>query len=264
MIVAVCSAKGAPGVTSTALTLAAVWSRPVVLLEADPTGGDLAFRCRAHGGGPVAETPNLLGLAAAARSSRPGSLSQYTQLLASGVPVIQGVTSQAQGRGLAGLWAPIAQACRDVDIDIVVDLGRLDSAAPVMAMVTAADRVLVACTASLESVFHTRELVAELASIAAPGRGPGPGPSVSKRVMPLVIGPAKHARADRADVDEVMTAQGVPVAPAAHLPLDHPALVRLEGGESADGRLSRTLLIRAARAIAESLVADALVEGVSA
>ena len=262
MIVAVCSAKGSPGVTSTALTLAAVWSRPVVLLEADPTGGDLALRCRAHGGGPVAEAPNVLGLAAAARSSQPGSLSQYTQLLASGVPVIQGVTSLAQGRGLAGLWAPIAQVCRDVDIDIVVDLGRLDSAAPVMAMVTAADRVLVACTASLESVFHTRELVAELASIAAPGRGPGP--SVSKRVMPLVIGPAKHARADRADVDEVMTAQGVPVAPAAHLPLDHPALVRLEGGESADGRLSRTLLIRAARAIAESLVADALVEEVRA
>ena len=256
MIVAVCSAKGSPGVTSTALTLAAVWSRPVVLLEADPTGGDLALRCRAHGGGPVAEAPNVLGLAAAARSSQPGSLSQYTQLLASGVPVIQGVTSLAQGRGLAGLWAPIAQVCRDVDIDIVVDLGRLDSAAPVMAMVTVADRVLVACTASLESVLHTRELVAELASIV--------GPSARKQVMPLVIGPAKHARADRADVDEVITAQGAPVAPAVHLPLDHPALVRLEGGEKAEARLSRTLLIRAARAIAEGLVADALVEEVRA
>ena len=139
MIVVVCSAKGSPGVTSTALTLAAVWSRPVVLLEADPTGGDLALRCRAHGGGPVAEAPNVLGLAAAARSSQPGSLSKYTQFLASGVSVIQGVTSLAQGRGLAGLWAPIAQVCRDVDIDIVVDLGRLDSVAPVMAMVTVAD-----------------------------------------------------------------------------------------------------------------------------
>jgi hypothetical protein len=33
------SASGSPGVTTTALALASVWPRPVIVVEADPTGG---------------------------------------------------------------------------------------------------------------------------------------------------------------------------------------------------------------------------------
>ena len=48
-IVALVSASGSPGVTTTALGLALLWPRPVMLVEADPTGGSglLAgyFRC---------------------------------------------------------------------------------------------------------------------------------------------------------------------------------------------------------------------------
>lgn len=38
-IITLTSASGSPGVTTTALGLALVWPRPVVLVEADPTGG---------------------------------------------------------------------------------------------------------------------------------------------------------------------------------------------------------------------------------
>ena len=38
---ALVSAKGAPGVTTSALLLAAVWPSPSVLVEADWAGGDL-------------------------------------------------------------------------------------------------------------------------------------------------------------------------------------------------------------------------------
>ena len=38
-VVALTSASGSPGVTTTAVGLALTWPRPVLLIEADPTGG---------------------------------------------------------------------------------------------------------------------------------------------------------------------------------------------------------------------------------
>ncbi len=38
-VIALCSASGSPGVTTTSLGLALLWPRPVLLVEADPTGG---------------------------------------------------------------------------------------------------------------------------------------------------------------------------------------------------------------------------------
>ena len=44
MIITVCAGKGSPGVTTVATALAVAWPGERVLLEADPAGGDLAFR----------------------------------------------------------------------------------------------------------------------------------------------------------------------------------------------------------------------------
>ena len=108
--------KGSPGVTSTALALAAVWPRPVVLLEADPAGGDLAYRCNAAHGGPVYASKGLVTLAAAVRGGVPGPdvLVEQAQLLACGVNLVQGVSLDGAGQGPAehvvddrrGLHAP--------------------------------------------------------------------------------------------------------------------------------------------------------------
>ena len=45
MIVAVGADKGAPGVTTAALALGMVWPTDRVVLDADPSGADLPFRC---------------------------------------------------------------------------------------------------------------------------------------------------------------------------------------------------------------------------
>src|SRR5680860_1230834 len=71
MLIGLASVKGSPGVTSAALALIAVWPRPAVLLEADPAGGDLTYRCRAAHGGPVYASKGLLTLAAAVRGGLP-------------------------------------------------------------------------------------------------------------------------------------------------------------------------------------------------
>lgn len=246
MLVSVCSSKGAPGVTSTALVLAAVWPRPVVLIEADPSGGDLAFRCRSAGGGPPSATPNVLSLASAVSGATTGDISNFSQQLAGGVNLVQGVSSAAQGRGLTSLWGSIAQACVASDVDVIADLGRLDRSTATMPLAAAADRLLVVGTPMLESVVHTRETLMELAGAV--------GPDMSgARLVPLIVGASRYAQADRADVDQVMTAAGVLASPSTHLPLDAPALARLEGGEPAGGRLSRTLLLRAARGVVDQI-----------
>ena len=43
-LIAVAADKGAPGVTTASVALAAVWPRPVLLAECDPAGGDLVYR----------------------------------------------------------------------------------------------------------------------------------------------------------------------------------------------------------------------------
>ncbi len=246
MILSVCSTKGSPGVTSAALTLAAAWPRQVLLVEADPSGGVLAYRCASASGGPLAESPSIIGLAAAARSDQPRVLSDFAQNLACGVPIVQGVTTPAQGRGLADLWPAIAGALRVPDVDVIIDVGRLDVADSSMALATASDRVLVAHTPSMESVIHAREALLEYASSID-------SPLTDPRLVPLMIGPARHASNDRRDVDSVFAVSGLALAPTVHLPLDRAALDRLEAGERADGRLSRTILLRAAVALAHQL-----------
>ena len=59
------SAAGSPGVTTSALGLALTWPRPVLLIEADPTGGSamLAGFFR----GTTAHTAGLIDLAWAQR-----------------------------------------------------------------------------------------------------------------------------------------------------------------------------------------------------
>lgn len=76
-VVTLCSASGSPGVTTTALGLALSWSRPVLLLEADPTGGSAILAGYLKG----ARTPpdSLIDLALAHRAgSLAAALPQVT------------------------------------------------------------------------------------------------------------------------------------------------------------------------------------------
>ena len=247
MLIALASVKGSPGVTSTALALAAVWPRPVVLLEADPAGGDLAYRCRAAHGGPVSANRGLLRLAAAVRGGMPSpdALFNESQLLACGVNLIQGVPSSAQARGLAALWQTIAQACATAELDVIADLGRLDRTSAVMPLAQAAHHLLPVASTTLDSVMHLTEGLNDIAGgIAQHG-------TIS--LSPILVGPDAYAVRDCADLDDLLTRAGLPITATQPMPYDPKALQRLEQGERA-ARLGRTLLLRAARAVAGSMV----------
>ena len=242
MLVSLFSAKGSPGVTSSGLALAAVWPRPVVLLEVDPSGTDLVYRCRSVAGGPFATSPNILGLASAVRGDRSVVVSEWTQKLANGVDLVAGVTTPTQGRGLAGLWPAVAAAAMMSEVDVIADLGRVELEAPTMPLLSGADLIIPITSGTFESLMHTRGLLKDLV-----GEPHG-------RTVPLLVGRARTAVADGEDVDEVLASAGIIAAHATHLPLDHPGLSALEAGAKPTGRARMSQLVRAARLAADHLM----------
>lgn len=246
MLVGLFSVKGSPGVTSSALALAAVWPRQVVMVEADPTGSDLSYRCRASHGGPVDAEPGLLRLAATVRSGVPGPqvLSDEAQALACGVQLVQGVAASAQSRGFGPIWSTIGQVCANAMVDVIVDLGRLERSSPVMAIAGAADVLLPVVSTTLESVLHlSNGLQDVMGALAQAGL---------VNVGPIIVGADESGRRDCADLDEVLHKAGLPTLPAQPIPYDPRALTRLERGERVE-KLAKTPLIRGARQVAQNL-----------
>jgi hypothetical protein len=243
------SVKGSPGVTSTALALAAAWPRPVVLVEADIAGGDLVYRCRsAHSGGPGGAPKGLLRLAAAVRggAASPRAVVEESELLACGVQLVQGVATTAQARGMGSLWEQVGQACARSEVDVIADLGRIERGSAALPLVQAADHFLAVASTTLESVMHLAEGLHDILA----------GLSQNRLLMvhPVLVGADVYAARDCADLDNLLAKAGLPTQPARPMTYDPKALHRLEGGEHATGRLGHTLLLRAARAVGDSLV----------
>ncbi|MEU6572549.1 hypothetical protein [Streptomyces sp. NPDC046805] len=156
-LVVVGSVTGAPGVTTTALALAAVWPpeadggvRPV-MVEADSSGGDLMIRF----GLPSA--PSLLDVAAAAGQPYPGSLLGAANELPFGVRAVVAVPGRGPCREAVRLMA--GEAGRRVllgdDHDrgtVLLDVGRLGE--DVEPLLDAADRVVLVARGGSEPLTH--------------------------------------------------------------------------------------------------------------
>jgi MinD-like ATPase involved in chromosome partitioning or flagellar assembly len=145
MLIAFASLKASPGVTTTTLAVAAMWPQParVLLVEADPAGGDLAARFG------LASEPGLVSLSAAARREHDPELAfAHAQQLPGGLPVIAAPCGAEQAGGalrlLTGDGAPLwANLAAHPDIVVLADCGRLDAASPAHALLAAADVALV-------------------------------------------------------------------------------------------------------------------------
>src|SRR5260370_41902593 len=103
-LIAIASDKGAPGVTTAALALAAVWPRPVLLAECDPAGGDLVYRFPAVGGGHLDPRRGALSLAVVApRGMQPPQVWEHPQELHGRRDGLAGVTHREPGAGVRPL-----------------------------------------------------------------------------------------------------------------------------------------------------------------
>ncbi len=164
------SASGSPGVTSTVLGLAMAWPRPVLVVEADPTGGSgiLAgyFRGQQH-------HPGVVELVVAHRSGRMAETLRRLVFPIEGthVGVLAGSKSHEQASGLSRLWDPLVGALRDVAgeaVDVLVDAGRLGLEGWPEPLVRHSDVTLMVSRSSLPAVAAARSWAHSLAQDALP------------------------------------------------------------------------------------------------
>ena len=171
MLITLVSAAGSPGVTTTGLALALRWPRPVVLVEADPTGGSgmLAGFFRAQ-----LDQPGLVDLVIAHRSD----------LLADALPrlllplgdskasVLVGVRTHEQASGVAQLWTPLLEVLRGLDptgTDVIVDGGRLGMNGWPAPLVSGSDLTLLVTYSDLPGLAPARSWATALAAENAHG-----------------------------------------------------------------------------------------------
>ncbi|MCP9950639.1 hypothetical protein LUX33_21010 [Actinomadura madurae] len=261
-LIALAADKGAPGVTTAAVALGAVWPRPVLVAECDQAGGDLVYRLPAASpadgdgdGGMLNPSRGLLSLAATARRGlRPDQIAEHCQRLAGGLDVLVGLTNAEQAQAMTWLWGPLGRAFAGLaPVDVIADCGRLGAGGPLADLLREADLVVLLTRATLEQVAHLRERVAAL---TAELRG---GPPVGV----LVLADPRDFRGSIAEVDRILAgvrgrvqdpAQGPPppdVTVLGGLALDPKGAGLLSG--SWGGRLDRSLLIRSAREVAGEL-----------
>ncbi|WJY53535.1 hypothetical protein QRN89_29235 [Streptomyces chengbuensis] len=183
-LVALGSLTGAPGVTTTALVLAAAWPqeadggvRPVVV-EANVWGGDLATRCG------VPHTSALLDVAMAARQAQPGSLLGAVAELPFGVRAVVAPAGRTACREAVRVLA--ADSGRRVLTGesgdrgtVLLDVGRIGD--DVGELLDAAGQVLLVTRGTPEALTHVYAHL--LATDAA-----------QRHVTLLVVGPSPYPK----------------------------------------------------------------------
>jgi hypothetical protein len=227
--VALGSAKGSPGVTTTTLALASWWHNPCIVIEADAAGGDIAARCG------LPEEPGLVGMAAGLRRSpelRRTSddwIADYVQEISTGIRVVAAPTGSHQSGVALELLSSTDPSRSLVGTDLLIDIGRhTDLQAPdSWVRGNSSDLFVWICRPVLADLAHLaahldrRKLDGRNQVVVICGTGPYPSAEIASTLDVAVIG---------------------------HLPIDVEGAAALWAGggrkwvRSALGRASRNLL----------------------
>ena len=243
-VLALTSAKGAPGVSTTALAMTLLWPRSALLVEADPAGSSsvLAGYLR----GTVDHSRGLLGLAMAHRHGelRQALWTQTVPLPSAGAAnrwLLPGLSDAAQGPSTIDLWGPLAALLAgldDSDVDVLVDAGRAGAMHQPAPLLRQADMVLLVLDSSLPAIAAARArlgLLREELAVASELD------SASSRLRLLLIGEGRPYNAG-----EIAGSLGVPVL--ASLPWDPANAQVLATGAPPGRRYDTSPLLRGTRA----------------
>lgn len=156
-VIALASASGSPGVTTTCLGLALCWPRPVLLLEADPTGGSglLAGYFR----GSCEYRSGVVELALTGTDLADTLAEVAEPIDDTHVSFVAGTRSHTQAPALRDLWEPLSVVLSDLEStgqDVIIDVGRLGLTGSPTPLLDNADLVLIATRTSLPALSATR------------------------------------------------------------------------------------------------------------
>jgi len=241
VLVTVASAKGSPGATTTARVLASLWPSDVVLVDADPAGGDLSLWMRAPDGSPLDPERGLLTLAVEARRTPNAALATHVQATDGGLPVLCGVQAPEQVSGMGPVWPAIGHVLSSASGAVVADVGRLGPDSAALPLVEASDVLLLVARPSVESYSHLRERLRWLARH-------NPGPRGMPAVGIVVVADPRESRAVR-DLQQLL-AHGAFTAPVLGAVALDPKAADVVAGRVERG-IERSLLVRSVRQLVE-------------
>lgn len=238
-VVCLTSASGSPGVTTTAVGLAFCWPRPVLLVEADPTGGSgiLAGFLKgttSYDVGLIELALSPLGVADALRD--------VVRPLSPNVSLVTGTRTHAQAPALRDVWEPLATALSELELsgqDVIVDAGRLGLTGSPRPLLEAADLTLLLTRANLPSISPARSWAEAVRDPTTGWRRPGL----------LLIGEGQPYRDT-----EVAKVLGMPVV--ADLPDDPEAAAVYHRGATPPRRFETGPYVRSLQAAAQSIQAQ--------
>lgn len=180
-ILVLTSCSGSPGVTTLAVGLALSWPRPVLLVDADPGASQAVLA--GYLTGQSAGGKGLLRVAEAhrdRRNLREAVVDQCLTLAESDGDrrlFLPGFTRPGSAAHFAGVWDDLADTfdrLGDVDLDVVVDAGRLGPLGLPPALLERSALTVVLLGSSLRAVLATRVqlpvLAEQRAGSAARGR----------------------------------------------------------------------------------------------
>lgn len=178
-VLALCSAHGAPGVTTSALALTWAWptarpGRRVLLVDADPAGSGLLTGYLSAG------AADSVGVSVLAAGRGPVTAEQVIECSvaldgAASRMVLPGVADPVQARPLGSMWASLLGAARDLSdsgVDVVVDVGRVGHRLEPRIWLVEADLAGVVVRGHLASVVPAAAAVRSLARDRAGRLGP--------------------------------------------------------------------------------------------
>jgi len=254
-VLALTSAKGAPGVSTTALAMTLLWPRAALLAECDPAGGSsvLAGYLR----GTVEHSRGLLPLALAQRHEAleqalwpqtvPLTGDPHAASVAAGAGdrwLLPGLSDAAQAPSTAALWGPLGSLLASLEragTDVIVDAGRLGTAHAPIALLRQADLVLLVMGTNLTAVAAAKArlnlLREDLSVTGSAGRLDGHLSSLGL----LLVGEGRPYSAK-----EISAACGVPVV--ASLAWDPASAEVLAAGATPGRRFDSSPLVRSTRA----------------
>lgn len=254
-VVALTSAKGAPGVSTAALAMTLLWPRAALLAECDPAGGSsvLAGYLR----GTVEHSRGLLPLAQALRHEQlelalwsqtvPLTDQSTTGPAASGPPgpdrrwLLPGLSDAAQAPSTSALWGPLGSLLASLErdeVDVLVDAGRLGAAYAPTALLRQADLVLLVMGSSLPAVAAARARLSVLREELAVTRA---ADSALAGVGLLLVGDGRPYTGR-----EIAGSLGLPVIAA--LAWDPASAEVLAAGAAPGRRFANSPLVRSTRA----------------
>lgn len=239
-LIAVGSAKGAPGATTVALTLAAVWPRRALLAELDPSGSDLLYRLRGVDRAPLSADSGVLGYLAGGDADGGGDPLAYAQQVGAGLDVLVGPPPARVGE-VAGSWGVLAdRLAATPGLDTLADCGRLHPGSPALDVLTRAVAVVLVTRPTIDGVAHLLARASELVEVLPEGTP----------LYGVVVTDVRDARSQR-EIDQLAERAELPLEVLGRLAYDPEAVGLLGGGWS--GRLEKSLLIRSARELAGKL-----------